>query len=46
MKTGMTTKIVLPFTAETAFSKVKAAERAWNTRDPETVARAYSEDSE
>lgn len=35
-----------PFTAETAAAKVKAAEDAWNTRDPERVARAYTLDSE
>jgi len=35
-----------PFTRETALAKVKAAEDAWNTRDPEVVARAYTEDSE
>jgi uncharacterized protein len=35
-----------PFTVETARLKVKAAEDAWNTRDPERVALAYSEDSE
>jgi uncharacterized protein (TIGR02246 family) len=34
-----------PFTAETAALKVKAAEDAWNTRDPERVAGAYTEDS-
>jgi nuclear transport factor 2 (NTF2) superfamily protein len=34
-----------PFTAETARAKVKAAEDAWNTRDPEIVTQAYSEDS-
>ncbi len=34
-----------PFTEETAGAKVQAAEDAWNTRDPEVVARAYSEDS-
>ena len=28
-----------PFTAETAAQKVQAAEDAWNTRDPERVAR-------
>ena len=36
---------VPPFTAETARQKVQAAEDAWNTRDPERVAMAYSEDS-
>ena len=34
-----------PFTAETARAKVQAAEDAWNTRDPERVAGAYTEDS-
>src|SRR5579871_5921589 len=35
-----------PFTRQTAAQKVQAAEDAWNTRDPERVALAYSEDSE
>ena len=35
-----------PFTRETALAKVKAAEDAWNSRDPERVALAYTEDSE
>jgi nuclear transport factor 2 (NTF2) superfamily protein len=35
-----------PFTAETALQKVRAAEAAWNTRDPERVAGAYTEDSQ
>lgn len=34
-----------PFTAETAAQKVRGAEDAWNTREPERVALAYSEDS-
>jgi uncharacterized protein len=34
-----------PFTLDTAKQKVQAAEDAWNTRDPERVALAYSEDS-
>jgi nuclear transport factor 2 (NTF2) superfamily protein len=34
-----------PFTLETARQKVQAAEDAWNTRDPDRVALAYSEDS-
>ncbi|GAC1309894.1 MAG: DUF1348 family protein [Vulcanimicrobiaceae bacterium] len=34
-----------PFTAETARAKVQAAEDAWNSRDPERVAKAYSIDS-
>jgi nuclear transport factor 2 (NTF2) superfamily protein len=36
---------VPPFTRETALQKVQAAENAWNTRDPERVALAYTEDS-
>jgi nuclear transport factor 2 (NTF2) superfamily protein len=34
-----------PFTAETAARRVRAAEDAWNTRDPARVALAYTEDS-
>jgi len=34
-----------PFSAETAAQKVQAAEDAWNTRDPEKVAQAYTVDS-
>jgi len=34
------------FTEETARAKVQAAEDAWNTRDPERVAAAYTIDSE
>jgi len=34
-----------PFTAETAAIKVRAAEDAWNRRDPETVALPYTPDS-
>ena len=34
-----------PFTELTARQKVQAAEDAWNTRDPEHVAAAYTEDS-
>ena len=34
-----------PFTLETATQKVRAAEDAWNTRDPERVAAAYTVDS-
>ncbi|MBZ4420592.1 nuclear transport factor 2 family protein [Myxococcus sp. RHSTA-1-4] len=35
-----------PFNAETARAKVQAAEDAWNSRDPERVALAYTVDSE
>ena len=34
-----------PFTTETAVQKARMAENAWNTRDPEKVALAYTEDS-
>jgi len=34
-----------PFTAETAAQKARAAEDAWNSRDPERVSLAYTEDS-
>ncbi|GAA4632291.1 nuclear transport factor 2 family protein [Actinoallomurus vinaceus] len=36
---------VPPFTEATARQKVQAAEDAWNTRDPERVAAAYTPDS-
>jgi nuclear transport factor 2 (NTF2) superfamily protein len=35
-----------PFTLETAQQKVKMAEDAWNTRDPDKVALAYTVDSQ
>ena len=35
-----------PFTRETALQKVRAAEDAWNSRDPERVALAYTLDSQ
>ncbi|KFY55947.1 hypothetical protein V496_06854 [Pseudogymnoascus sp. VKM F-4515 (FW-2607)] len=34
-----------PFTLETAKQKVKAAQAAWNTKDPKRVALAYTPDS-
>jgi uncharacterized protein len=40
------TSIVPPFTCESAISKVRMAEDAWNTRDPQRVSLAYSEDSQ
>lgn len=40
-------RTLLPrFTPETALAKVRAAEDAWNSRDPERVSLAYSPDSE
>ena len=35
-----------PFDSDTAAQKVRMAEDAWNTRDPQRVALAYSPDSE
>jgi nuclear transport factor 2 (NTF2) superfamily protein len=34
-----------PFTAETARQKVRLAEDAWNTRDPDRVVQVYTEDT-
>ena len=34
-----------PFTAETAAQKVRMAEDAWNSREPERVSLAYTQDS-
>ncbi|MEV6703560.1 DUF1348 family protein, partial [Streptomyces sp. NPDC051453] len=34
-----------PFTRETAIEKVRLAEDGWNSRSPQKVALAYSEDS-
>lgn len=35
-----------PFTCESAVQKVRMAEDGWNSRDPERVALAYTEDSQ
>lgn len=37
---------VPPFDRPSALAKVRGAEAAWNSRDPERVSLAYSEDSE
>ena len=42
----VTPGIVPPFTEESAIAKVQMAEDLWNTRDPERVVLAYTEDSE
>lgn len=34
-----------PFTAETAAQKVRLAEDAWNSRDPDRVAQVYTENT-
>lgn len=45
MAAVVTNPIAPPFTRETALQKVRAAENAWNSRDPERVALAYSVES-
>ena len=35
-----------PFTLETALAKVQRAEDLWNSKNPEQVALAYTEDTE
>jgi nuclear transport factor 2 (NTF2) superfamily protein len=40
------TDIRPPFDEQSARAKVQAAEDAWNSRDPDRVAMAYTEDSE
>lgn len=42
----MSKTISPPFNEETARIKTQMAEDAWNSRDPERVAKAYSENSE
>lgn len=39
-------KPVPPFTLETALQKIQAAEDAWNSKNPEKIALAYTVDSE
>ena len=41
----MTRPPIPPFTSDSAVQKVRMAENAWNSRDPEKVALAYTEDS-
>jgi nuclear transport factor 2 (NTF2) superfamily protein len=42
----MAAPIKPPFTQDSAKAKVQMAEDAWNSRDPERVALAYTEDSD
>ena len=42
----MSLPIKPPFTHETDLAKVKAAEDAWNSRDPARIAIAYTENSD
>ena len=45
MTTTETRPPVPPFSAETARQKVRMAEDAWNTRDPDVVVRVYTDDT-
>ena len=45
MSTTETRPPLPPFTEESAKKKVRGAEDAWNTRDPEVCARVYTEDT-
>jgi nuclear transport factor 2 (NTF2) superfamily protein len=45
MATQPQVSLAPPFTRETAIEKVRRAEDAWNTRDPQRVALAYTVDS-
>jgi len=38
--------LVPPFTTESALAKVRMAEDSWNSRDPQRVAKVYTEDSQ
>ena len=38
-------KPIPPFNIETAKQKIQAAEDAWNSKDPEKIALAYTVDS-
>ena len=40
-----TQKLIPPFDREIAIAKVRMAEDAWNSRDPDRVSMAYTEDS-
>jgi len=42
----MTRPPLPPFTAESAAEKARLAEDAWNSRDPQRVAQAYTPDSQ
>jgi hypothetical protein len=45
MTTQPTSKLVPPFTRETAIHKVRRAEDGWNSRNPQQVSLAYTPDS-
>ena len=43
---GTISAIKPPFSEETARAKVKAAQDAWNTKNPERVVQAYTSNSQ
>ena len=43
---GTISPIKPPFSEETARAKVKATQDAWNTKNPERVAQAYTSNSQ
>ena len=45
MSASASIPLVPPFTRETAIQKVRRAEDGWNTRNPQQVALAYTQDS-
>lgn len=45
MAEGAPVKLVPPFTRDTAIRRVRAAEDAWNSRDPDKVSLAYTVDT-
>ena len=45
MAASVSVPLVPPFTREIAIAKVRCAEDAWNTRNPQQVALAYTPDS-
>jgi nuclear transport factor 2 (NTF2) superfamily protein len=45
MTSASRVQIVPPFTRETAIQKVRLAENAWNSRNPEAVSLGYAVDS-
>jgi nuclear transport factor 2 (NTF2) superfamily protein len=45
LQTSAATVIAPPFDLQSAIQKVRSAEDGWNSRDPDRVALAYTEDS-
>jgi len=41
----MSTPLIPPFNLDTAKAKVRMAEDAWNTRNPDKIVQVYTEDT-